>query len=406
MAMPTFDYVALAPDGKREKGVIAADSARAARKELRVRQLTPVKVDEARERKAGRLPSFQPSPVSQSDLLLITRQWAMMIQSGTPVEEALQATAAQAEKTGLRKVMLSVRTAVTEGFRLSEALANHPKVFNSLYCSIVSAGESSGQLGSVLERLAEYLERSRKVRQTIMAALIYPCVLSVTALMVIIGLMTFVVPKVVEQFSNMQQDLPLLTRIMIGVSSALQNYGLIFLLVLVALIWGAGVLLKQKPVKRAMDAFLLKLPVIGKMLTQMNSARFARTLSTLIGNGAPVLESLAAAKGSLGNAVFQDAASEIAVRVREGGNMSRAMKATGVFPPLLVQLASSGEASGQLPDMLLRSAGFLEDEFESATSVALGLLEPLIILFLGGIVALVVLSIMLPILQLNTLVIG
>lgn len=405
--MPTFEYVALGSDGKREKGLIAADSARAARRELRVRQLTPVRIGEAKEKKASQFTArFQPSPVSQSDLLLVTRQWAMMIRSGTPVEEALQAAASQAEKPGLRKVLLAVRASVTEGFKLSEALAEHPKVFSGLYRSIVAAGEASGQLGAVLERLAEYLERARKVRQTITAALIYPCVLAFTAIAVIIGLMTFVVPKVVEQFASMEQDLPTLTRVMINISHALQNYGLFMLIALFAAIWGASFLLKRKPVKRTVDGVLLKLPVIGNMLVQMNSARFARTLSTLLGNGAPVLESLAAARGSLGNLVFQDAVSQIIIRVREGGGMSRAMKAQGVFPPLMVQLAASGEASGQLPDMLLRSAQYLEDEFESATAVVLGLLEPLIILFLGGIVALVVLSIMLPILRLNALVIG
>ena len=405
--MPTFEYVALGSDGKRQKGLIAADSARAARRELRVRQLTPVRIGEAKEKKASQFTArFQPSPVSQSDLLLVTRQWAMMIRSGTPVEEALQAAASQAEKPGLRKVLLAVRASVTEGFKLSEALAEHPKVFSGLYRSIVAAGEASGQLGAVLERLAEYLERSRKVRQTITAALIYPCVLAFTAIAVIIGLMTFVVPKVVEQFASMEQDLPTLTRVMINISHALQNYGLFMLIALFAAIWGASFLLKRKPVKRTVDGVLLKLPVIGNMLVQMNSARFARTLSTLLGNGAPVLESLAAARGSLGNLVFQDAVSQIIIRVREGGGMSRAMKAQGVFPPLMVQLAASGEASGQLPDMLLRSAQYLEDEFESATAVVLGLLEPLIILFLGGIVALVVLSIMLPILRLNALVIG
>ncbi|MAK62223.1 MAG: type II secretion system protein GspF [Ponticaulis sp.] len=404
--MPTFEYVALSPAGKREKGVIAADSARAARRELRVRQLTPLKLGEAKEKSGSRFSGFKASPVSQSDLLLITRQWAMMIGTGTPVEEAIQASASQADKPGLRKVMLSIRTSVTEGYRLSEALADHPKVFSNLYRSIVAAGEASGDLGSVLERLAEYLERSRKVRQTVQTALIYPCVLGVVATVVMVGLMTFVVPKVVEQFTTMNQQLPTLTRIVIGVSEGMQNYGLFILAALIAIVFGLSRLMKQRSVKKAVDRFSLGLPVIGTMLTQMNTARFARTLSTLMGNGAPVLESLSAARGSLGNAVFQDAVSDILVRVREGGGISRTMKASGVFPSLITQLASTGEASGQLPEMLLKGAKYLEDEFEAATSVALGLLEPLIILVLGGMVAVIVLSIMLPILQLNTLVIG
>lgn len=404
--MPTFEYVALSPAGKREKGVIAADSARAARRELRVRQLTPLRLAEAKEKAKSRFPGFSRAPLSQSDLLLITRQWAMMISSGAPVEETIAASAAQAEKPGIRKVMLSIRTSVTEGYRLSEALADHPKTFSPLFRSIVAAGETSGDLGAVLERLAEYLERSRKVRQTVMTAMIYPIVLAVTAIVVMTGLMTFVVPKVVEQFTTMNQQLPTLTRVVIGISQVLQNFGLIILAGLVATSFGLNRMMKQASIKRAWDGFALRLPVIGKMLTQMNTARFARTLSTLMGNGAPVLESLSAARGSLGNAVFQDAVAQIIVRVREGGSVSRTMKASGVFPSLITQLAATGEASGQLPDMLLRGARFLEDEFEASTSVALGLLEPLIILVLGGMVAVIVLSIMLPILQLNSLVIG
>lgn len=404
--MPTFEYVAVSASGKREKGLVSADTARAARKELRVKQLTPIKLAEAKASSGSKQVSlFQPK-LSQSDLLLVTRQWAMMIQSGTPVEEVLQASASQAEKPEVRKVLYAVRTSVTEGYRLSEALAEHPSIFKPLYRSIVAAGEASGDLGVVLDRLAEYLERSRKVRQTILAALIYPIVLAVVALLVLIGLMTFVVPRVAEQFVSMGENLPPLTQTMIAISSFLQNYGLFVLIGLVVGGFALSRVAKNHTIKRGLDSVWLRMPVIGKMLTQMNTARFSRTLSTLMGNGAPVLESLTAARGSLGNAVFQDAVSEIIVKVREGGGISRAMKATGVFPPLMTQLASSGEASGHLPDMLLRGARYLEDEFESATAVALGLLEPLIILLLGGIVALVVLSIMLPILQLNSLVIG
>ena len=268
--MPTFDYVAVGTSGKKEKGVIAADSARAARKELRIRQLTPLKLGEAREKKTTRLTRFQSNPVSQTDLLLITRQWAMMISSGTPVEETIQASAVQAEKPGMRKVLLSIRTSVTEGYKLSESLSSHPRVFNSLYRSIVSAGEASGELGSVLERLAEYLERSRKVRQTILAAVIYPAVLACTALTVMIGLMTFVVPKVVEQFTSMEQELPALTKAVIGVSDFLRNYGLIVLIGLFPAFWALSRLFKDRHIKRGTDRFLLKLPVIGNMLRQMN----------------------------------------------------------------------------------------------------------------------------------------
>lgn len=404
--MPAYDFVALTETGKKEKGVIAADSARAARKELRLRALTPIRVDEAKAQDAATSNTLARSSLNESERILVTRQLAMLIGAGTPVEEALSAVSSQMDRPASRKTMMAVRSSVTEGYRLAEALAEHPKAFPELYRSIVGAGESSGDLGAVLDRLATYQEKARKVRQKVLAALIYPIMLSLVAIAVIVALLVFVVPQVVGQFESFNQDLPPLTSVMLAISGFLSRYGLILLVAVPAAIFllargmGTGVF------RKGVDGFLLKVPVIGRMIRQINAARFSRTLSTLMGSGAPVLDSLAAARGSLTNERFQRAVGQIMTAVKEGGSMSRAMKASGVFPPLLVNLAASGEASGQLPMMLNKGAEFLEDEFETSSGIALGLLEPLIIVTLGGVVALVVLSIMLPILQLNSIALG
>ncbi len=404
--MAAFEYLAIGPDGRRTTGTISADSARSARKELRLRQLTPLKVNETSENSRGGLLASRQSRLPSSERVLATRQLAMLIQSGAPVEEAIGAVASQSERPATRRLLLSVRSSVTEGYRFHEALAQAPSAFPALYRSIIAAGESSGRLGDVMERLAAYLERSQKVRRKVQAALIYPAVLGVVALLVIAALMTFVVPRVVEQFNTFGQDLPPLTNAVIGVSDFFRNQGLIAVLLVAAAALAISRAVRVPAIKRQMDGFVLSVPVLGKLLRTVSAARFARTFSTLLSSGSPVLDGLAAARGSLGNLVFQDAVKEIMASVREGGSLARAMRKVELFPPMLTHLAASGEAGGDLPGMMSKGADYLEDEFEQASAVALGLLEPLIIVLLGGLVALIVLAIMLPILQLNSIAIG
>ncbi|MEO0983609.1 MAG: type II secretion system inner membrane protein GspF [Pseudomonadota bacterium] len=401
--MAAFEYVAIGPDGRRTSGTISADTARSARKELRLRQLTPLKVSEASERSVGRIKLGGRGGLNGADRVLVTRQLAMLIQSGATVEEALAAVASEAERPAARRLLLAVRASVTEGYRFSEALAQSPSSFPALYRSVVGAGEASGRLGEVMERLAVYLEKSRNVGRKVQAALIYPCVLAVIALVVIGALMTFVVPRVVEQFNTFGEDLPPLTNAVIAVSEFVRNFGLIAVAGVIVFVFLAGRALKSAAIKRQVDATLLSLPVIGKALRTVSAARFARTFSTLLASGTPVLDSLAGARGSLGNLVFAEAVDETMTGVREGGSLARAMRKTDVFPALLTHLAASGETGGDLAGMMAKGAEYLEEDFESSSAVALGLLEPLIIVFLGGVVALIVLSIMLPILQLNTL---
>lgn len=401
--MAAFDYVALSADGKRQRGVITADTPRAARRELRLRQLTPLDLSpargESRARRHGRL--------SAKDRALMTRQLSVMLQSGMTVEEALQAAAGEGGSAAQRRLLLGARARVMEGSRLADALAEAPRAFPQLYRAVVAAGEASGQLGDVLERLADYLERSYRLTRQVQSALIYPAVLSVMAFAMVAALMVWVVPRLTEQFDLIGgAELPLLTRIVVGLSAFVRDWGLVLVVLIGFAVFLSVRALRARPMRLAADRLLLALPVIGPMQRTVLAARFARIFATLSASGAPVLDALSGARAAMTNTVFADAAAEISEAVREGGSFAAAMRRSGVFPPIMVHMAASGEAGRNLPGMMNRAADFLESEFETGAQTALGLLEPLIIIVLGGLVGLIVLAIMLPIMQLNTLALG
>ena len=404
--MAVYDYQALGTDGKKTSGVITADSARAARKELRLRQLSPINVAESRKGKSATSVSGHDQKLSGGDLVVATRQLALLVKSGTPVEEAIGSVAAEAEKPATRKVFMGVRSSITDGYSVSEALNSAPKAFPAFYRAVVSAGQSSGRLDEVLERLATHLEKSRKMKNKILSALIYPIVLSVIALIVVTLLMVFVVPAIVDQFDTLGQDLPWLTEAVIAVSAFLRQWGIAVVIALIAGVWGLRRLFRSARVREARDRFILSIPVVGKLARGVAAAAFARPFATLSASGAPVPECLGAARNSMSNAVFRRAVTDIRRKVEEGSTLARAMRAEAVFPPMLLHMVASGERGGDLAAMMGRAADYLEDEFDNASTVALGLLEPIMIVFLAGIVALIVLSIMLPILQINTLAIG
>lgn len=402
--MAVYDYVAIGADGKRATGVITADSARSARKELRLRQLSPLDVKEARQKSnskaAGR------GSLSGSDLVLTTRQLAMLIKSGAPVEEALGAIASEAEKPSTRRTLMSVRGSVQEGFSFSEALSQSAKAFPPYYRAVVAAGQSSGRLGDVMERLATHLEKSRKLKNKMLSALIYPIVLACVAMLVVVLLLIFVVPAVIEQFETLGQELPPLTNAVIAVSEFMRGWGLIIIPAIGLGIWMLRGAFQTPAVKMRWDRIVLRLPLLGKVIRSANAAQFARTFATLSSSGATVPDALVAAKGSVGNEVFRQAAVTVRRQVEEGQTLNRAMRQTGVFPPMLVHMVASGERGGDLPAMIDRAADYMEEELDSNATIALGLLEPLLIVLLAGVVALIVLAIMLPILQLNTMAIG
>jgi general secretion pathway protein F len=401
--MHAYDYAALDKQGKRLLGTIMATSASEARELLQARSLAPIELQAATHDRKGVLPGRQPK-IGHRDLTRLTRHLAFLIGAGTPVEEALKSAGLQFENAPARSILLEVRSRVLEGARLSDALRGFEKSFPALYVSMVASGEASGALGQVLERLASNMEASQKIRNKILAATAYPIVLGVVALLVIVVLMVFVVPKIVVQFDSFGQELPWLTRATIWISNWLLHWGWLAagLLALMGLaIWRA---LQNPDIARARDQFLLRLPVLGQSIRNLDAARFARTMAALLESGLPTLAALEASRHILNNTLLREAVTKAANKVREGGAMASAFQAAGVFPPLLVQMVSGGEASGQLGAAFAKSAEYLEDEFERSTSVFLSLLEPLIILVLAGIVLLIIAAIFLPILRLNTLV--
>jgi general secretion pathway protein F len=405
--MAAFDYVAVDPMGRTVAGAVVAPDEAAARGRLAKRRLMPLEVTPARiapraERAAG---GGRGDRLNAKTLALTTRQLATLI-SVSPLEEALRTLALQADRPVVRRVLEGVHAGVMEGRRLSDAMALQGQAFPPLYRAMVSAGEQSGALQPILERLADGLERDQQVRGKVITAVVYPSVLAVVALGVIAILMAFVVPKVVDQFESMNQTLPLLTRLVIGVSDLMRNWGWLVLIVLAGLL-AAGVVARRRPdVRLRIDRAMLRLPVIGRLTRDLHGARMARTLSTMIAAGLPVLEGLTITARTVSNMALRQATESMAEAVREGGGLSAAMRRADVFPPLLVYMTASGESSGRLEPMLERAADYLEREFATFTAVMLSLLEPAIIVVMGGVVAMIVLSILLPILQINTLAMG
>ncbi len=403
--MAVFEYLALDVGGRSLNGVVTASDEAAARSKLERRRLVPVKLALTKAAQPGPGLSFGRGRLSAKTLALATRQLATLI-TVAPLEEALRTIAAQAEKPSVRRVLAATHESLLEGHRLSDAMARQGPAFPPLYRAMVAAGESSGALPSILERLADLLEKDQAVRGKLVTALVYPAMLAATALAVVVALMTFVVPKVVDQFDSMGQTLPLLTRIVIGLSDAMRNYGWIALaaLALGGLAFAQG--LRSPAFRLKVDQAVLAIPIIGKLLRDLHAALLARTLSAMLAAGLPVLEGLLITARTVRNTVLREATLGMAASIREGGSVSQAMKRAAVFPPILVYMTASGESSGKLEPMLARASEYLEREFTTFTAVALSLLEPAIIILMGGIVALIVLSILLPILQINSLALG
>ncbi len=401
-----FDYLAIDTRGQEARGHVAASDMAAARALLDRRRLYVVRIEPGSAPAARGRPLFGlqlgRARISAKQLTLFTRQLATLSRV-SPLEESLRTITRQTEQEKVRAVVQTVHAGVVEGRRLADAMAREPKSFPPLFRAMVAAGESSGTLPAILERLSLLLERQAEIRGKLLTALAYPTILAVVALGVVAALMIFVVPQVVEQFDTVGQALPLLTRIVIGVSDILVGWWWLMLLVLGAMVAGFVVALRQPPIRLAFDSWLLRVPLLGRLLRDLHAARMARTLATMVASRLPLLEGLSLTAGTIHNRRLKLASDEITAAIRGGGSLSAAMRRTGVFPPLLTYLAASGEAAGRLDEMLERAADYLEREFDRFTATAMSLLEPAIIVLMGGIVATIVLSILLPILQLNTL---
>ncbi len=402
--MAGFNYQALDASGKLKKGVIESDSARQVRANLREQGLIPVQIDPLAQTAADVAAKRVRGKISIAELALLTRQLATLLGAGLTVEETLNALIEQAETQQQRQILAGVRGEVLAGQPLARAMNQYPHVFPDLYRTLVDAGEQSGQLSPVLLKLADYTEERQALRQKVGLAFVYPAIITLVAILVVTGLLTYVVPQVVQVFQNTNQNLPLLTKALLALSGFLRVYGIYGLALLLLSAWFAHRALKQPALRERFDRLMLRLPLIGRLTRGLNTARLASTLAILVGSRVPLLASLKAGVGVVGNLPMKRALEETQRMVREGSTLSRALGAQKMFPPLMVHLIASGEASGRLPDMLERAAGSQTREVENRIATLVSLLEPLLILAMGVIVLVIVLAILLPIMELNTLV--
>ena len=406
--MGAFEYVAVDAAGRERRGVLEGDTPRHVRQQLRDQGLLPVAVDEVIEQRAAsqrREFSFQfQRGLSAADLALVTRQLATLVKSALPLEEALLAVSQQTDKPRVRSILLGVRSRVMEGHTLADSLAEFPGSFPEIYRATISASEQSGHLDAVLERLADYTDNRQQLRSRTMSALLYPVLLFVVCVAIVFFLLVSVVPKVVEVFRSSQADLPLLTQLLIGFSDFMRSWGIWLVLATGAGIWLFTRWLRIEANRRAWDRFLLSLPLVGKVVRGSNTARFARTFSTLTASTVPVLDAMRISAEVVSNLPMKAAVEDAAVRVREGAPIGKSLGASRAFPPMMIHLISSGESSGELDTMLERAAIHQERELDSILQGVVGLLGPLMILAMGGLVLLIVLAMLMPIFELNQLV--
>lgn len=410
--MGAFEYTAVDTGGRERKGVLEGDTPRQVRQQLREQNLLPVAVVEVSQREATqsrRRFSFSRSAagkLSAHELSLVTRQLATLVRSGLPLEEALLAVSEQTEHARIKSILLGVRSKVMEGHTLANGLADFPRSFPELYVATVAAGEQSGHLDTVLERLADYTEAREQLRSRTINAMLYPVLLFLVCGGIVMLLLTYVVPKIVKQFENAKQQLPLLTRMLIGFSDFMRDWGLwLFCGFVIAMVLFVRSL-RNIDNRRRFHRFLLRVPLLGRVVRGNNTARFARTLATLTSSAVPVLEALRISGEVVTNLPMREAVQSAAVKVREGSPIGRSLHATKLFPPMMIHLISSGESSGDLETMLDRAATNQEREMDAILAAFVGLLGPIMILVMGAFVLLIVLAMLLPIFQLNQLVAG
>lgn len=404
--MAAFEYLALDPRGRQQKGLLEADSARQARQLLRDKQWSPLDIRPARAREetgVGALTLISKG-LSARDLALVTRQLSTLVQAALPIEEALRAAAAQASSAKIKSMLLAVRARVMEGHSLASSLREFPSAFPELYRATVAAGEHAGHLGLVLDQLADYTEQRQQSRQKIQLALLYPVILMVASLAIVGFLLGYVVPDVVKVFVDTGQELPALTRGLISVSNLVKGWGWLMMLVVAALVSGLRIALRDEQLRRRWHALILRLPLLGRMARATNTARFASTLAILSRSGVPLVEALDIAAQVIANLHIRDKVVEAAQKVREGGSLTRSLEATGEFPPMMLHMIASGEKSGELDQMLARTARNQESDLAAQIALLVGLFEPFMLVFMGAVVLVIVLAILLPILSLNQLV--
>jgi general secretion pathway protein F len=403
--MGAYQYVAVDNGGKEHKGVLEGDTARHVRQLLRERRLLPVEVFEVESRGKTRQQGLGVRRgMSSLDLALVTRQLATLLKAGLPLEEALLAVSEQCDKARLKSIVLGVRAKVMEGHSLAAGLEEYPQAFPPVYRATVAAGEQAGRLDSVLERLADYTESRHGLRQKISHAMIYPIVLTSLSFSIVVLMLVYVVPKVVGVFQSTGQQLPFMTRALIWLSTFLQHWWFAVAAAVVLAVLGVRRILRGENARRRFHSWLLRAPIIGRVIRGLNTARFTRTLSILSSSGVPVIEALRIGATVVSNLPMSDAVQEASLRVSEGAAIGRSLGRSKLFPPMSIHLISSGEQSGELDQMLARAAAHQESEMDSLLSTMLSVLEPALIIVMGLMVLAIVMAILLPIFQINQLV--
>jgi len=404
--MGVYEFIALDESGKRHKGVLEGDTPRQVRQQVRDKGWMPVAVEaiESRSRPEERATGAGFRGVNSTELAVLTRQLATLVASGLPIEESVRVTADQSDKTRIKRILMGVRSRLLEGHSFAAALGAFPQVFSELYCSTVAAGEQTGYLDNVLLRLADYTEKRQELARQIMLALLYPAILFTVSIGIVALLLGYVVPQVLQIFENTGQQLPLLTRMLLATSGFISDYGLAILLLVIVAVMAGRPLLRREHVKRRLDRWWLSVPLLSRLVRDLNNARFTRTFSILSASGVPVLDGLRISAQVMGNLPMREATLRAADRVREGVSIHMALEKTGYFTPLTLRLIASGEASGKLDEMLERAAHSQEREFETVTSTLLKLFEPLLITLMALLVLFIVLAILTPIFDLNSLI--
>lgn len=401
--MPAYAFEALDPQGQTRRGVLEADTARTARSQLRAQDLVPLKVEPVqRSNNTGMNTVIWESKVFSTTALAVwTRQLSGLVNAGLPLERALAALSDEAETPRQRDLVSALRTEVNAGAPFAKALSQHPREFSAIFTAVIGAGEQSGHLGLVLERLADDLQEQQNLRSKLLAAGLYPAIVCVVALIIVLFLLAYVVPQVAQVFGSNQQQLPALTSFMLALSSFVQNFWLWGVLLIAALTAGSHVALKQADMRLHFDAAWLQLPLVGRLARGYNAARFASTLAMLATAGVPILKALQAAADTLSNTALKRDAQDALVLVREGAPLASALAQHARFPRLLVMFSRLGEQTGTLPTMLQRAAAQLSEEVQRRALQLATILEPLLIVAMGAMVMLIVLAVMLPIIQLN-----
>ncbi|MCG3729666.1 type II secretion system inner membrane protein GspF [Vibrio cincinnatiensis] len=403
--MAAFEYKALDTKGRQKKGIIEGDHARQVRQRLKEQGMIPIEVLEtqAKAAKARQARWTKPRGISTPDLALLTRQLSTLVQSGMPLEECLKAVSEQSEKPKIRNMLAAVRSKVTEGYTLADSLGDYPHVFDDLFRSMVAAGEKSGHLDAILQRLADYAENRQKMRSKLIQALLYPIVLVVFAVGIVAFLLAAVVPKIIGQFVQMGQALPASTQFLLSASHFIQQWGIILLLLILGLISLAKWLLGKPHIRLYWHQKLLYLPLIGKIARGLNTSRFARTLSICTSSAIPILDGMRVAVDVMTNQYVKQQVLFAVDNVREGSSLRNALTQTKLFPPMMLHMIASGEQSGELESMLTRAADNQDASFESTVNIALGIFTPVLIALMAGLVLFIVMATLMPILEMNNL---